>query len=340
MVQVYSVTPESLTPDDERGVSLHNRLAHTVRAAETMGCHGMLVPQNMQEIDPWMVACQIGSLSSTLTPLIAVQPACVSPHTAAAAAAAYALLFSRPLYFNLVAGARNDELLQIGDTLDHDQRYERLRAFARLTRGLLDGERVTGDGHFYHYLDFRLQPCPDVLKECRFFVAGSSTASRSVAAEADVVITHPAPVGDWLDGSITPLRTGGYTGAVGIRIGIVCRPDSKEAWEVADRRFPESWVGTQETKLKTLSTNSWSRDLAQRVMRDHGAEGARDPYWLGAFKSGRASAPFLVGNYREVADRLSQYVDGGVEHIVLNAVVDEDYEHVRNALRMVEPARE
>lgn len=331
-LNLYSTTPESVNADDPDGRHFRDRLHEDISAADRMGCAGMLVPQNMHEIDPWIVAGEIGARSDLLLPLVAVQPATLPPHTAASIAAAFAVLYGRPMLFNLVAGAREDEMAAVGDALDHDARYARLAAFALLTRTLLEGGTVEGDGTYYDYAGHKLEPCPDLLSECRFFVAGSSPASRAMAVgHADVVISHPAPVDDWEAKFVRPLAADGFTGELGIRIGILARQNRDQAWAEARDRFPQTWLGTQETKLKTLSTNSWSRDLATRALADDsdGADKTADPYWLGAFSSGAASAPFLVGSVEEVAGRLAEYVRRGVRHVVLNGHRPEDHVGIR-----------
>jgi alkanesulfonate monooxygenase len=332
-VHIYTVTPESFGEHDECGENFRARIMTAARASEQAGWSGMLVPHNLHDVDPWMVTCYLGSVTGTLVPLLALQPACTPPHTAAAAAAAYALLYGRPLFFNLVAGARDDEMRRIGDSLTHDERYERLRQYGRILRALLNGETVDEATGHYTYRRFRLEPRPDVLAQCKIFVAGSSPASMSVAAEiADVVVTHPVPYQEWREKFLDPLRTAGYAGDIGIRIGIVGRPAAADAWDIAMNRFPESWTGRQETLLKTRSQNVWSRELAQRATAGPGepqpAPGTQDPYWLGAFRSGLASAPFLVGSYTDVADRLGEYTAAGVGHILLNGSYDDDFEHI------------
>lgn len=331
-MDVYTVTPEtSLAPGELRG-----RLAAAATAVETAGWTGMLVPHNLHDVDPWMVACHLGALSGRLVPLLAVQPASTPPHTAAAAAAAYAALFGRPLHFNLVAGARDDELRSVGDTLTHDERYERLLEYGSVLRALLAGETVDEAGTYYTYRRFRLEPRPDVLSECRIFVAGSSPASVRVACRiADVVVTHPLPYQEWRSTFLEPLLAAGYTGELGVRIGLLCREDREQAWAAAAERFPQTWLGRQETLLKTRSANTWSRELAVRAAGDDVAvdPAERDPYWLGAFRSGRASAPFLVGDYAQVAGRLAEYTAAGVGHILLNGSEDDDMVHIGRMLR-------
>lgn len=343
-MRVYSVTPESVSEHEEFAEDYRTRVANTARRCEEAGWSGILVPHNLHEVDPWMVATYIGAVTGDLVPLIAVQPASLPPHTAAACAAAYAALYGRPLYFNLVAGARNDELCATGDALDHDQRYERMRQYGRILRDLLRGEQVEEEGPYYTYRAFRLQPYFPVLEQCKLFVAGSSPASLSVARDiADVVVTHPAPHPEWEESFLKPLLAAGYTGELGIRIGVIAKPERAAAWQTARERFPETWLGRQETLLKTRSHNAWSQQLATHAMSEQQQESEteeRDPYWLGAFRSSRASAPFLVGSHEEVAERLAPYLRSGVGHVLLNGSYEHDYQDIGQAIRAARAATE
>lgn len=336
---VHSVTPEAASRHQVFAADFRERLTATATASEAAGWAGILVPHNLQEVDPWMVASYLGAVTRSLVPLLAVQPACIPPHTAAACVAAYATLYGRPLNLNLVIGARGDELGRIGDRLDHDGRYGRLLRYGQVVKALLRGETLDGDDGFWAYRRYRLEPRPEAAAGALIFVAGSSPASLLTARRvADVVVTHPAPFADWLTGLVRPLREEGYTGELGIRMGVICRPDREEAWHIARERYPESWGGRQETLLKTRSQNVWSRELAQRAVR--AADGPSNPhdgrpYWLGAFSSALASAPFLVGDYGEVAAELARYAGAGAGHLLLDAGRDEDFPHVRAAVDAV-----
>ncbi|MDX3312431.1 LLM class flavin-dependent oxidoreductase [Streptomyces sp. NPDC054884] len=336
MVHVYSVTPPSAGSGDP-AQDYRNQVTAAARHSEQAGRRGILIPHNLHEVDPWPLAVHVGAVTDSLVPLIALQPASVPPHTAAAMAASYAVLYGRPLYFNLVAGARDDELRMTGDMLGHDERYARMRVYGRVLRALLRGETVDLESDWYTYRQFRLTPCPEVLARCKVFVAGSSEAGRAVAGEiADVVVTHPAPYEDWVREFRTPLLDSGYGGELGIRVGIIARPERAAAWAAARERFPETWQGRQETLLKTVSRNSWSRQLAVRAVDESeapaGGEDA-DPYWLGAFRSGQASAPFLVGSHEDVADRLGAYLGAGVRHVLLNGSTPDDSGGIAEVLR-------
>lgn len=338
MMDVYSVTPPSCGADAAAG-NYRTQLAQVAAASEKALWRGILVPHNLHDVDPWLVAGHLGTVTDSLVPLLALQPACTPPHLAAACAAAYATLYGRPIYFNFVAGAREDEMRQIGDDLTHDERYERLREYGDVLRALLNGETVDTESRFYTYRGLTLAPRPEVLAQCKIFIAGSSPASMSVATQiADVIVTHPAPHAEWRRDFLEPLRATGYARGLGIRLGILCREDRDEAWELARQRFPETWIGRQETLLKTRSQNTWSRKLAVRAIAQeadqHDAGQPPDPYWLGAFRTGRASAPFLVGDYGTVAERLAEYARDGVGSLLLNGCADEDFAHIRTAVEL------
>jgi alkanesulfonate monooxygenase len=332
-MKVYSVTPTL------RGLlepSATELMSSAVRTCDEARWTGMLVAHNLHEVDPWLVAGQLGVLSDRLIPLVAVQPASIPPHTVAAIAASFACLYGRPLYFNLVAGAREDELKATGDCLSHDQRYERMLEYGRVLRALVNGERVDHQGQYYRYEGHRLSPRPEVLSQCKFFVAGSSPAGLRVALEiADVVVTHPEPIDEWRRAFLEPLRSAGYCGELGIRIGVIARAKRELAWTAALDRFPANRRGAMETALKTRSPNMWARRLADRAVGD--ADSRDDVYWLGAFKSGRVSAPFFVGDHEEVGARVGDYIREGVGHVLLSSSMSMyDHADINAALQYAE----
>ncbi len=333
-MHVYSVTPTSTDGSGRPRSDLAAHAAAAARRCESAGWTGILVPHNLHEVDPWLIAGHLGSVTERLVPLVAVQPSSMPPHTVALIAAAYASLHHRPLHFNLVAGARDDELRRTGDDLDHDRRYDRLLEFGRVLKALLRGERVDFAGEYYRYSGYELAPRPPVLAECKFFMAGSSDAGLRAAREiADVVVTHPSPFPEWKRTFLDPLRASGYGGEIGIRIGVMARSDREEAWRTARSRFPETRSGRATTVLKTRSSNVWAQELAARAITE--SETEADAYWLGAFRSGRVSAPFFVGDHAAVGARIAEYLDVGVGHVLLSGSDSiDDHENVNAALRV------
>lgn len=73
-------------------------------------------------MDPWILSQYVLAHSRTLSPLVALQPACMHPHPAAKIIASLPFLHQRPIYLNLVAGGFKKELEALGDTTPHDER--------------------------------------------------------------------------------------------------------------------------------------------------------------------------------------------------------------------------
>ncbi|MEK8174866.1 LLM class flavin-dependent oxidoreductase [Streptomyces sp. M19] len=270
-------------------------------------------------------------------PLIAVQPASLPPHTAASMAAAYAALYGRPLHFNLVAGARDDELRRTGDLLGHDERYERMRAYGRVLRALLNGEEVTEEGEHYRYRKFRLEPRPEVLSRCLLFVAGSSPPAS------------PSPGTSPTSWSRIPRRTRSGSGTSSSRCGPTATRGASASASVSSparrARTPGRRPAPASRDLARPPGDAAEDRVAERLVAAAGDPGGGGgggrgrlrrpgrPVLAGAFRTGRASAPFLVGSHEEVGSRLGEYLRAGVEHVLLNGSYEDDHEDINAAVR-------
>ncbi|MGH8687809.1 MAG: hypothetical protein ACREVQ_08865, partial [Burkholderiales bacterium] len=109
--------------------------------------------------------------------------------------------------------------------------------------------------------------------------------------------------------------------SIGIRIGIIARPEEDAAWAAARARFPEDRKGQLAHQLAMkVSDSSWHQQLSE--LGD--ALRPEDPYWLVPFKNYKAVCPYLVGSYRRVADELSRYIDIGYRTFILDAPTGPD----------------
>ena len=134
-LQIFSTCPSSLlTPCGYR-----ERVIEAARWSERAGCTGILVYTDNTLVDPWLVAQHIIANTSTLSPLVAVQPVYSHPYSAAKMASTLALLYGRRIFFNMVAGGFKNDLLALNDTTPHDLRYERLIEYTGIMRQLLKG---------------------------------------------------------------------------------------------------------------------------------------------------------------------------------------------------------
>ena len=296
-------------------------IAELAQRAERHGVNGLLAFYNHRNLDPWAVAGAIMQHTTTLSPLTALQPYAMPPFTAAKLIHAMTRLYGRRIDINLITGAANEELGQLGDTLDHDERYARAIEYTKVLRALLaTDEPLSHDGRFYRYRGLRAHSWLPPEERPRVFVAGSSPASRLAAEEVgDVAITHPEPVDQFartfLDGSRT-VRTG-------IRIGLLARDTDEEAWRVAHDRYQSDRRTRLKTAMRRKSDSDWSRRIATLSAEVHD-----DVYWTGAYQADRGSLPLLVGSHGRVADYLDRYLALGVDTVLLGDLpTEEDFRH-------------
>lgn len=306
------------------------------RLADEYGYIGSLLHYNHQVINPWMVASIIIQQTTHHIPLIALQPASMPPLTVAKMIESLAYLFGRPVSLNIVAGAARAELEAIGDTVDHDERYERMREYIEIIRLLCMGENVTYRGKYYAVKDLRLKPgiVADMLP--RIFIAGSSPAGIQVALDvADVVVTHPQPADLFKQHQIDQIKTTRVS--IGIRLGIIARPTAEAAWIEAWQRFPPSRKGGIRTMMQKSSESQWIKDLAYLASE---GEVYDEVFWMGAYHSGSANCPYLVGNYDQVAAYLGRYLALGTQDILVDGpLTREEFDHTDRVFqRIVAPS--
>lgn len=316
MVELFSTAPESSRMPREEYLE---RVVEVARWSEEAGCTGILVYTDNNQVDPWLVAQIIIQHTSTLCPLVAIQPVYMHPYTVAKMVTSLAHLYGRRVYLNMVAGGFKNDLIALNDTTPHDRRYERLVEYTTIIKGLLAGDVTSHAGAFYTVDKLRLAPPlpPDLLPGV--FISGSSEAGLAAAqALGATAVKYPKPAGE--EAASTP----GVP--VGVRVGIIAREDEAEAWAVARARFPDDRRGQLTRQLATkVSDSAWHRQLS-------GIGGTVDgsPYWLVPFENYQTMCPYLVGSDARVSAELGRYVRHGHRTFILDIPADpEDLHHIR-----------
>lgn len=317
-ITVFGTCPPSV---QEHGPDYLERVRDVARWSDRAGHEGLLVYTDNRSVDPWLVAQTIIQATTHLAPLVAVQAAYMHPFTAAKLVAGLAHLHRRRVHLNIVAGGFTGDLEAMGEALPHDARYDRAVEYASIMKQLLSSrEPVTFDGAYYSVAGLRLPTVPSRELGSRFLVSGSSpagmAAARALAATAIVYPEQPekqAPA----DPSI----------AQGLRIGVITRPTSAEAWDVALARFPEERAGRINHRLAMAHSDSqWHQQLS-RATEQHGT------YWMRPFKNYKTFCPYFVGDYATVGHEIGRYVELGYTTFILDTPAEErDLEHTAVAL--------
>jgi alkanesulfonate monooxygenase len=315
-IELFATCPQS------KDLPVHDypaRVREIARWTDRAGYRGMLIYTDNGLVDPWLVAQLVLESTEQLCPLIAVQPVYMHPYTAAKMVTSFAHLYKRRVFLNMVAGGFRNDLRALGDSTEHDDRYERLVEYTLLVKRLLHGDRVSQTGRYYTVENLTLTPALDPKLFPGIFVSGSSDAGVAAArALGATAVKYPKPPKE----EISVARDGL---GVGIRVGVIARDDDMRAWKVALDRFPEDRKGqvTHALAMK-VSDSQWHGQLSDlgRVPV------TENPYWLGPFENYKTFCPYLVGSYATVAVELARYIDLGFETFIVDIPPsEEELEH-------------
>ena len=321
-------------PGGQRPASLAY-LTQLAQAADQLGYHAVLTPTGAHCEDAWITTAALIPRTRRLRFLVALRPGLVSPVLTAQVAGTFARLSGGRLDLNVVIGSSDAEQRGYGDPLGHDERYARAAQFLTITRDALAGKPYDFQGEYYTVTGGTphepVEPAPTV------YFGGSSPAALAVAAEhADVYLTWgepPALVAEKLDRVRALARRHGRRVRFGIRLHVITRPTHEQARSAARALLDgvdDDTIAARQASLRGLDSHG------QRRMLDlHG--GDRDRLWLapnlwagiGLLRGGAGTA--LVGSHDEVAQRIQDYRDLGIEEFILSG-----YPHLEEAYAFAE----
>lgn len=305
-------------------------LVDVARTADRLGFESVLTPTGTWCEDAWLTTAAAAQHTEKLSFLVAFRPGLISPTLAAQQAATLQRFTGGRIDVNIVTGGDEIEQRRFGDRVDHDRRYARTAEFLEVVTRLWDGETVDFAGEFYT-IDGAFIPEPPQPRPTVFF-GGSSDPALTVAADhAEVYLTWGEPpqvAGAKINEVARRAETRGRTLEYGVRLHVIARETSAEAWRVADRLL----AGISDDEIAAaFALHSASDSTGQRRMAElHG--GRRDQLeihpglWagVGLIRGGAGTA--LVGSYDEVADLVGEYEEQGFSHFILSG-----YPHVEEA---------
>ncbi len=309
-------------------------LGQVARAAEDNGFVGALTPTGAWCEDAWLSTAMLSQVSERLKFLVAFRPGATSPYLAAQMAGTFQQLSGGRLLLNVVTGGESHEQRMYGDFLDKDARYARCDEFLEVVRRLWTGETVDFEGEHLRVEGARLDQLPDPQPEL-YFGGSSPAAGRVAARHADVYLTWgepPAAVAEkiaWIrELAAAQGREASRPIRFGIRMHTITRDTSAEAWAEADRLL----AGIDPDTLAAVQNGlQRSESESQRRMLDLNAGTTTDleiypNVWAGVGLVRGGAGTALVGSHEEVADRIEEYADLGIDEFILSA-----YPHLEGA---------
>src|SRR2546428_2994885 len=234
-LKVFATCPPSFTASP---LTYRRDVVDIARWSEAAGCEGILIYTDNGLVDPWLVAQLVLTHTERLCPLVAVQPVYMHPYAIAKMVASLGFLYGRRAYLNMVAGGFKNDLNALNDPTPHDERYTRLVEYTSLVMDLLKGGAPVTRGGRYGVTNLKLTPPLPAHLLPGVFVSGSSAAGVDAARKLGATaVQYPQPAAEYAPG--TAIRETESS----IRVGIIARAESEEAWRVAHERFPEDRRG-------------------------------------------------------------------------------------------------
>jgi alkanesulfonate monooxygenase len=296
-------------------------IGQIARSAEQLGFVGALTPTSSWCEDAWIMTAGLTQVTETFKFLVALRPGLASPTLAAQMAATYQRISGGRLLLNIVTGGDDIEQRRFGDHLDKTARYRRADEFLRILRELWQGRPVDFAGDHYDIRGGTIVPAPvwpDV------YLGGSSPQALEVAARrADVYLTWgepPGAVAEKLDRVRDRARTAGRELRFGIRLHVITRETSAEAWAQAQRLLDGLDPAAIE-RAQAIQRSSGSEGQRRMVALHSGRTDALEVspnLWAGVGLVRGGAGTALVGSHEEVADRIAEYSDLGIEEFILS----------------------
>ncbi len=314
-------------------------LRQLASAAEWAGFESMLIPTGLWCEDAWLSAAMLTATTERLKFLVALRPGLTSPTLAAQMAATLQWQSKGRLLLNVVTGGESHEQRAYGDHLDKDARYERCGEFLEVTRRLWTGaEPVSLRGRHIDVEGATLARRPDPVPPV--FFGGSSPAALQVAAEhADVYLTWGEAVPE-VAAKVRRVaelaRSKGRSLEYGIRLHVIARDTHEEAWAEADRLL--RGVDPREIERVQAGLARSESEGQRRMVELHAGKGhdlrsleVAPGLWAGVGLVRGGAGTALVGSYDEVTEKLVEYLDLGLSHVILSG-----YPHLEESLRIGE----
>lgn len=308
--------------------------------ADRLGYDGLLIPTGSSCQDPWVTAASLIPVTQRIKLLVALRTSLGNPTASARQAATLDQALGGRLLLNVVPGGDATELAADGVFYSHDERYEASDEFLTIWRRLLQGEKVDFEGRHLRVKGAQNFHPPVSKPYPPLYFGGSSPAAHDLAARhVDAYLTWgepPAAVAEKIaDVKARAVKHGRDPDTLrfGVRLHVIVRETSEEAWADADRLIShltdDDIAAAQANYAKMDSVGQQRMAALHRGRRDSLVVGPNLWAGVGLVRGGAGTA--LVGSPQQVAARIEEYAALGLDTFVLSG-----YPHLEEAYRFAE----
>lgn len=294
-----------------------NYVSRLARRSEVLGFDTTLIAElnlndikgaNAPSLDAWSTAAALAAVTERLELMVAVRPTFHPPALAAKQAANIDHISGGRLTLNVVSSWWAEEARQYGVDFDrHDARYARTAEWLDVVDGMWSQPKFSFAGEHYRVENAVLEPKPVAKPRPRLYAGGESEAAKELIAQrCDAYVMHGDPP-ERIAPKIADMRArrerrGLPPMTYGVAAYVVCR-DS----DAAARREVERITDVRQNAAGYANYQDWiaNTQLEQQVsLEDYSV-------------SNRGLRSGLVGTAEEIAERLVQFEQAGVDLLLL-----------------------
>ncbi|MEL6537912.1 MAG: LLM class flavin-dependent oxidoreductase [Bacteroidota bacterium] len=315
--------------DDSVQQHHYHELIDFIQTAEAHDHTGMLLfESNRGNVEPWVVGQELLGNTKKMIPFIAVNPVYMHPFIVAKRVLALSNFHQRRVFLNFITGTSKTDLINLSDSLSHDDRYDRLSEYIQIINHLLTETRpLNFEGAYYQVKNLMLSSQLPKELHPRFFVAGASDKAEQIRKETGACRTSMGKdVAEWQDTSLMDNEQRG------VHFGIIARSTQEEANAALD-----AWLeGTEgaETLFDASMSNTdgqWKKNLASAEEVVSGA------FNLKPMKRLKSDCPYYVGTYEDCARVMVRYILNGFDTLIPEvAVAPQEFEHIQKVFQLTE----
>jgi FMNH2-dependent dimethyl sulfone monooxygenase len=259
-------------------------------------------------LDAWSTAAALAAVTKSLELMVAVRPTFHLPALLAKQAANIDQISNGRLSLNVVSSWWADEARKFGVHFEqHDDRYARTSEWLDIIDALWKRDHVSFQGKYYRIEDTIVQPKPLSRPRPVIYAGGESEAAKNlIAAKCDAYVMHgdpPERIREKIsDLSARRSRFGLGRMKFGVAAYAIVRDSEREAQQELQRI-----TDVQQSAAGYGNYQQWlnNTQLEQRVsLEDYSV-------------SNRGLRSGLVGTPEQVAERIAQFEDAGVDLLLL-----------------------
>jgi alkanesulfonate monooxygenase len=298
-----------------------------VLAAEGAGFEYFLVPVSATCWEAWISSAMAVAKTKHIKALVAARPGYVSPVQLAKMGATFDQLSGGRLAINLIAGQSETETRAEGINLPKEDRYALMDEDVSIMKALWTATGpVDFAGRFHTLKGARISPQPSQLP--RFYLGGGSMDAWELSAKHSDVHLFWGDTPERIAENIATIRNiaarHGRAGKIGfgMRLQILCRETEAEAWDAA-HELVRDVTDAQTRFIRTHYASSAANQRVQQLAREHG-DLIGPHLWTGVTRVRPGAGIVVVGNPRQCADTLQQFIDLGCTSFCLSGYLHDE----------------